>query len=172
MTTNTIATTERDRWSRERLIESLDAYQRGLADAPIVQKYAIGGAQDATGAGSDAGGPITFVASDETEDRLGDVLRSDGWDLEAYQRNPVFLWAHDYTRTPVGKGVWTGVEGSRLLTTVVFAPTAFAREVETLYRQRFLRAVSVGFRAKEFSFRKGPTAASRASSSCARSCWR
>ena len=125
MTTNSIETrtgntligdapTERDRWARERLLESLDAYQRGLAEAPIVQKFAIGGARDATGAGSDTGGPITFVASDETEDRLGDVLRSDGWDLEAYRRNPVFLWAHDYTAprrasgsTPTGSAATT-----------------------------------------------------------------
>ena len=44
---------------------------------------------------------------------------------------------------------------AKLLATVEFAPTAFAQEVELLYRQRFLRAVSVGFRAREFSFRKG-----------------
>ena len=48
------------------------------------------------------------------------------------------------------------MEGTRRPATVEFAPTAFAREVETLYRQRFLRAVSVGFRAKAFSFRRDP----------------
>ena len=140
--------TEQERWARERLLEALDAYQRGTADAPIVSKAAFGGVRAAP-----ADGPVTFVASDETEDRMGDVIAADGWELEAYQRNPVFLWAHDYTRTPVGRAVWTGVEGRRLLTSVVFAPTAFAREVEALYRQGFLRAVSVGFRAKAFAFR-------------------
>ena len=158
MTTNALEMTERDRWARERLLESLDAYERGLADAPIVQKYAVDGVREAPAdpsVGASAGGPITFVASDETPDRMGDVLRADGWELDAYQRNPVFLWAHDHTRTPVGRGVWTGVEGTRLLTTVAFAPTDFAREVESLYRGRFLRAVSVGFKAKAFAFRKG-----------------
>ena len=140
--------TERERWARERLLEALDAYRRGTADAPIVSKAAVGGVRAAP-----ADGPVTFVASDETEDRMGDVIAADGWELEAYQRNPVFLWAHDYTRAPVGRAVWTGVEGKRLLTAVVFAPTPFAREVETLYRQGFLRAVSVGFRAKAFAFR-------------------
>ncbi|MDE2765938.1 MAG: HK97 family phage prohead protease, partial [Chloroflexota bacterium] len=111
-------------------------------------KAAFGGVRAAP-----ADGPVTFVASDETEDRMGDVIAADGWELEAYQRNPVFLWAHDYTRAPVGRAVWTGVEGRRLLASVVFAPTPFAREVETLYRQGFLRAVSVGFRAKAFAFR-------------------
>ena len=140
--------TEQERWARERLLEALDAYRRGTADAPIVSKAAFGGVRAAP-----ADGPVTFVASDETEDRMGDVIAADGWELEAYQRNPVFLWAHDYTRTPVGRAVWTGVEGKRLLTSVVFAPTPFAREVEALYRQGFLRAVSVGFRAKAFVFR-------------------
>ncbi len=147
--------TERERWERERLVESRDAYQRGLADAPVVHKHALDGTLSAFTDGPVSEGPITFVASDETEDRLGDVLRTGGWDLDAYPRNPVFLWAHDYTHTPVGRSVWVGVEGPRLLSSVVFAPTEFAREVEGLYRQRFLRAVSVGFRAKAFSFRKG-----------------
>ena len=145
-----VMTTERERWTRERLLESLEAYRRGLAEAPVVQKYAVESV-----AGPVEEGPVTFVASSESEDRLGDVVRSDGWELDEYRRNPVFLWAHDYTRTPVGRSVWVGVEGLRLLNAVVFAPTEFAREVESLYRQRFLRAVSVGFRAKAFTFRKG-----------------
>ena len=99
--------------------------------------------------------PLAVVASDETEDRLGDVVRAAGWELDAYKRNPVFLWAHDYTRTPIGRSSWVGVEDTRLLATVEFAPTAFAQEVETLYRERFLRGVSVGFRARAFRFRKG-----------------
>lgn len=141
---------ERERWERERLLESLDAYRRGLADAPLVQKFALGRA-----AAPNEDRPLTVVASDESEDRLGDVVRADGWELGAYKRNPVFLWAHDYTRTPIGRSTWVEVEGARLLATLEFAPTDFAREVETLYRQRFLRAVSVGFRAKAFSFRRG-----------------
>ena len=32
-------------------------------------------------------GPVTFVASDETEDRMGDVIVADEWELETYQRN-------------------------------------------------------------------------------------
>lgn len=98
--------------------------------------------------------PLTVVASDESVDRYGDVVRAAGWDLKAYMRNPVFLWAHDYTRTPIGRSEWIGVDGTRLLSTMSFAPTPFAQEVETLYRQRYLRAVSVGFRAKAFVFRK------------------
>lgn len=140
---------ERERWERERLLESLEAYRRGMADAPVVQKFSV---SNAVTPNEDR--PLTVVASEESADRLGDVVRAGGWELSAYKRNPVFLWAHDYTRTPIGRSSWVGVDGSKLLATVEFAPTAFAREVELLYRQRFLRAVSVGFRAREFSFRK------------------
>ncbi len=140
---------ERERWERERLLESLEAYRRGLADAPVVQKFSM-----CRAVAPNEDRPLTVVASDESADRLGDVVRAGGWDLDAYKHNPVFLWAHDYTRTPIGRSSWVGVDGSKLLATVEFAPTAFAQEVELLYRQRFLRAVSVGFRAREFSFRK------------------
>ena len=150
-TLTTAAATDRERWERERLFESLEAYRRGIADAPTVHKYAV-----STASLPNEDRPLTFVASDEAEDRLGDVVRADGWELDTYRHNPVFLWAHDVSRTPIGRSSWVGVEGTRLLATVEFAPTAFAREVETLYRQRFLRAVSVGFRAKAFSFRRDP----------------
>ena len=145
-----VGVSERERWERERLLESLEAYRRGLADAPVVQKFSV---SHAVAPNEDR--PLTVIASDESADRLGDVVRADGWDLDAYKHNPVFLWAHDYTRTPIGRSSWVGLDGAKLLATVEFAPTAFAREVELLYRQRFLRAVSVGFRAREFSFRKG-----------------
>lgn len=147
----TAAPTARETWERERLLESLEAYRRGLTDAPTVKRFVVSHVLT-----PNVDRPLTFVASDETVDRMGDVVRTDGWDLAAYKRNPVFLWAHDYGRTPIGRSEWIGVEGTRLLATVEFAPTEFAKEVEVLYRQRFLRAVSVGFRAKAFTFRKGP----------------
>jgi hypothetical protein len=28
---------------------------------------------------------------------MGDTIEQSGWDLNAYQRNPVVLWAHDST---------------------------------------------------------------------------
>ena len=144
-----LAASDRERWERERLFEALESYRRGLSDAPVIQKFAAGYTSS-----PNEDRPLTVVASDETEDRMGDVVRADGWELWAYIQNPVFLWAHDYTRTPIGRSSWVGVDAGRLLATLEFAPTEFAQEVETLYRQRFLRAVSVGFRAREFAFRR------------------
>ena len=52
---------------------------------------------------------LTFVLSTDDVDRHGDVVASDGWRLEAYLRNPVLLWAHDYRHPAIGRAlsVWT-----------------------------------------------------------------
>lgn len=97
------------------------------------------------------GGPpaLTLVASVEAEDRAGDVIEAAGWELEAYARNPVVLWAHDYLRPPIGRSLRTWVEGRSLMATIEFAPMPFAQEVRALYVGGFMRGVSVGFRALE-----------------------
>ena len=35
---------------------------------------------------------MSFVLSDETPDRLGDVIMSDGWQLEEFRQNPIALF--------------------------------------------------------------------------------
>ena len=73
MTTLTnAAATDRERWERERLFEALEAYRKGIADAPTVHKYFV-----STASLPNEDRPLTFVASDETEDRLGDVVRAE-----------------------------------------------------------------------------------------------
>src|SRR5262245_25714543 len=37
---------------------------------------------------------LEFVLSDETPDRMGDIIRADGWDTRNFKRNPVALFAH------------------------------------------------------------------------------
>ncbi|MBM3957699.1 MAG: hypothetical protein FJ313_06565, partial [Gemmatimonadetes bacterium] len=82
------------------------------------------------------------------------------WELEAYNRNPVVLWAHEYLRPPIGRSLRTWVEGRSLLATVEFAPMPFAQEVRALYAGGFMRGVSVGFRALESERRPGPSTGS------------
>ncbi len=49
---------------------------------------------------------IRFVASDETPDRVGDIIKVSGWNLTNYKKNPVVLWGHDQANTPpIGKAV-------------------------------------------------------------------
>ncbi len=102
------------------------------------------------------GGPMTFVASTGAVDRHGDTVAPEGWRLDAYRENPVVLWAHDYRRPAIGRtqSVWR--DGGALLARLEFADTAFAREVEGLYRQGFQQGVSVGFRPLRFEERRDP----------------
>lgn len=96
---------------------------------------------------SDGDGALTFVASTSGVKRDGKDLDQGRWRLENYQRNPVFLWMHDYwgDRLPIGKTT-VAVEDGALMARVEFdQEDEFAREVEGKYRRGFLNAVSVGW---------------------------
>ena len=121
-------------------------------DAPVVKWYS---AQVATlgesslssyGQKGTANAALTFVLSTDDVDRHGDVVSADGWRLEAYLRNPVLLWAHDYRHPAIGRAVSVWTEPHRLLAKMEFAPGAFAQEVASLYATGFQWGVSVGFR--------------------------
>lgn len=104
-------------------------------------------------AGGAAGG-MTFVISGEEVDRHGDVVVAAGWQLAAYRQNPVFLWAHDYTRPVIGRALAVWPEPGLLLARMEFAPTEFAAEVAALYRSGYQQGVSVGFRPLRYEERR------------------
>ncbi len=93
---------------------------------------------------------MTMVVSTEDEDREGDIIEAAGWDLKAYKKNPVVLFAHNYSQPPVAKALDIRIEDGKLISTLQFAPTPFAQEVWTLYSQGFMRAASVGFLPKRW----------------------
>ena len=87
---------------------------------------------------------VTVVASDETLDRQGEVIKADGWDLTNFKKNPVMLVFHDYHQLPVGK--WNAyVKDGKLYAEAEFADTERGREVRDLVMNGFLNTVSVGF---------------------------
>jgi HK97 family phage prohead protease len=97
---------------------------------------------------------LRFVASDETPDRVGDIIKVSGWNLTSYKKNPVVLWGHDTsTVPPIGRAtnVRRGKKpnGERaLLADIEFAPEEahpFAETVYQLAKRGYLNAVSVGF---------------------------
>ena len=150
---------------RERLLESLESYRRGLADAPLLRRWAVGpvdAPEIATAGGEDyhraekqgEEPPMTFVISNEEVDRHGDVVLAQGWRLQAYLRNPVFLWAHDYARPAIGRALSVWTEPGQLLARLEFAPTDFAREVAALYRTGYQQGVSVGFKPLRYEERR------------------
>jgi HK97 family phage prohead protease len=91
---------------------------------------------------------ISFVASDESVDRYGDIIRVAGWQLDTYRTNPLLLFGHDASAVPIGKVVNIGVTGKQLVAEAEFRPegdSAFADDVWKAVDGGFLNAVSVGF---------------------------
>lgn len=106
----------------------------------------------------DAGedGPISFIASTASQDRYGDVILADGWDLTNYKANPVLLFAHNWWGVPIGKAPRMHVANGMLMSGPVDFCGADVNELgpqcEAAVRQGFLNAVSVGFNPIEWSF--------------------
>jgi len=94
---------------------------------------------------------MEFVMSDETPDRMDDIIMSDGWDLDNFKRNPIALFGHR-SDFPIGKWTNLRVEGKQLKGKLELAPAGTSEridEIRKLIEADILRAVSVGFRPKE-----------------------
>lgn len=104
-----------------------------------------------------AEGGVSFVASSATPDRYGDTIDQTGWDTSAYEKNPVLLWAHDYSTPPVGKVGALDKTGDLTARSIEFTPSdmhAFGAQVGDMVRAGFLSTVSVGFLPKAWEERR------------------
>jgi HK97 family phage prohead protease len=98
----------------------------------------------AKAAGGDA---LTFVMSDDTVDRMGDVINPDGWHTDNFKKNPIALFGH---RSDFPIGTWRDVhvEKNQLVGKLELAKQGTSDridEIRRLVEQGILRAVSVGF---------------------------
>jgi HK97 family phage prohead protease len=94
---------------------------------------------------------LEFILSDETPDRIGDVISANGWDITNFKRNPIALWNHSANH-PIGRWSNVRVDGGALRGHLELAPKgASARidEIRALIDAGILQAVSVGFRPLE-----------------------
>ncbi len=140
---------------RELLLEGLQAFRQGVSDAPLLRKWTEESTPDAgKNQSGDGTPPMVFVLSTDDVDRHGDVISANGWKLDSYRANPVFLWAHDYARPAIGRSVDTWMEPHRLMGRVEFAPFQFAQEVAGLYQSGYQRGVSVGFKPLKYEERR------------------
>lgn len=92
-------------------------------------------------------GQFQFVASDESTDRMGDVIRVAGWELAQYKRNPIVLFQHQ-SSNPVGISTKVWLEGKTLMAQIKLAAEGTSPFIDTLRKllaQGIIRAVSVGF---------------------------
>lgn len=100
---------------------------------------------------------IDFVISSSNIDRMHDSIDQNGWDLKAFKKNPVVLWAHDQSQPPVAKAIPRSIkiDGKKLLATAQFMPadvSEFSYMIFQMYKLGFMNATSVGFRPLEWSF--------------------
>jgi HK97 family phage prohead protease/HK97 family phage major capsid protein len=100
---------------------------------------------------------MEFVLSDETPDRMDDVILSDGWDLKHFKKNPIALFAHR-SDFPIGKWSNLRIEDKQLRGHLELAPVGTSHRIDEIIRlvdAGVLKAVSVGFRPTEYEEREG-----------------
>ena len=117
--------------------------ERGAKDGGMVTK---------TTTAANGGEGMEFILSDETPDRIGDIIMADGCDLSNFKRNPIALFGH---RSDFPIGQWRNllIEKTALRGELVIAPEGTSEridEIRRLINAGVLRAVSVGFRAKDY----------------------
>jgi HK97 family phage prohead protease len=116
------------------------AWGNGEAFAPAMVKSTSAPVRD-----------MMFTLSDETVDRYGDIVSADGWELANFRKNPIALFGHDH-HFPIGRWKEIHVENKTLRARLDLAPKGTSvriDEIRTLIDADILRAVSVGFQAKE-----------------------
>lgn len=106
-------------------------------------KYAVKAAPSPDGADE-----FEFVMSDDSVDRVGDVIEASGWKLKNFRAHPIALMNHDRDQI-IGKWVNVRISGNQLLGKLELAQPGTSPLVDTvrsLVQQKILRAVSVGFK--------------------------
>lgn len=83
--------------------------------------------------------------STRTLDRDGDIIIPGGMSLEAYRKNPVLLWSHNWSDPPIGRLSEIGANDYGLRGVSEYADTDFAGEIWKLVKGKFLRTHSIGF---------------------------
>jgi HK97 family phage prohead protease len=93
-------------------------------------------------------GSFEVTASTADVDRDGEIIDPKGWDIANYLKNPVILYAHDYSSLPIGKAENVEIQPTGLYISGKFASSEanpMAQKVRLLYEEGILNAVSVGF---------------------------
>jgi HK97 family phage prohead protease len=112
----------------------------------------------------DAGARVVrgAIASDESLDSHGTIIRAAGWDLDRYRKNPVLLWAHKASGmfvSPEPEDVLgtadVNVVDGRLVANLKFSPEGVNPKADRVFAQMsagVLRGLSVGFRPREWEY--------------------
>ena len=96
-----------------------------------------------------------IIASSKEIDRDGEIILPSSFEksIDSYmEKNPVILWAHDYSKPPIGKAVDYKITETALMLQIEFAKTEFGKEIKYLYDNEFLNTFSVGFIPKNWNY--------------------
>jgi HK97 family phage major capsid protein/HK97 family phage prohead protease len=91
---------------------------------------------------------MDFILSDETPDRMGDIIQADAWDFKSFAKNPIALFNHNPS-FPIGRWQDLKVDKGALRGKLIMAPAGTSNridEIRKLIEAGILKAVSVGFR--------------------------
>ncbi len=91
---------------------------------------------------------LRYTCSDSSVDRMGDIIKQDGWNLENFKKNPVIMGFHDYSTFPVGNALSVGVSEGKLKMNILFADGEVNEDADKAFKMAksgFMRAGSVGF---------------------------
>lgn len=99
-------------------------------------------------------GSFIAVASTNSVDRHGEIVDNNGWELRAFKKNPVILWAHDHNEPAIGVSKKTWVEGTGKKAKLMIQPllhdvTEKARAIKQLVEMGVINSLSVGFKPLE-----------------------
>lgn len=122
------------------------------SDAHLIKGYTAYEIKAADGGGERA---LSFTITTGAVDRDGDTISPDGWDVEAYMKNPVVLWAHMSRTPPIGRALSITRVASALKATAEFMPPDLNPMADMAFRMLkggWLKAVSVGFLPTEWSY--------------------
>jgi HK97 family phage prohead protease len=139
---------------------SIDEFRKAAkaSDEPVIEARVRASFDTEVKAAEDSR-TLSFTISSKSVDRMGDTIDPSGWDLNAYHKNPVVLWAHDSTLLPVAKAPKVWFEGEKMKADAEFTPLGLARFNDTvfeMYKQGFLSATSVGFIPLKYAFTDDP----------------
>jgi HK97 family phage prohead protease len=94
-------------------------------------------------------GEKVFIASTDVEDRQGESISVEGWELDDYKKNPVVLWSHNPMEPAIGtsKVGFKTINGKKALTfTPVFHKKSdLSKLISELVDDGVIKASSVGF---------------------------
>jgi len=117
------------------------AVQQDIVGLERVDKYYVGEMKALKN------GDVEAYVSTEAVDRVGDIIRAKGWQLDNYKKTgaPV-LFGHDYNRPPIGNAVEMEIQRKGLWSVTRFhGKTQDSRDLAMLAREGIMRSWSVGF---------------------------